>query len=214
MTLVFRVLKMPTASPQEWLARWAEQYDVDNGDDQEYAEIINRHAGFGAEDFRRIGMWKDGIATEVARAAKWKENVASVAFLIWEQAASERPGCPAGDEGQLREFLERWSARTYTDTYSSGVSRSKRFGLSRATTLLHFLSGGFYPIFDSRVRVAIARLTNEPEMDYTLGAYLDGCIPKCRELASLCHARNIREVDKALFSYGALNPATFRSAPY
>ena len=79
---------------------------------------------------------------------------------LGEQAAKELPKCP--DETKVAAFLEDWANRAYTATDRRGP-RKKHFGLPRATTLLHFISGGRYPIFDSRVRTAIARLLGQPE---------------------------------------------------
>jgi hypothetical protein len=44
--------------------------------------------------------------------------VASVAYLIWEQAVTELPRCPDGTK--VAAFLEDWANRAYTDTYRSG----------------------------------------------------------------------------------------------
>jgi hypothetical protein len=77
----------------------------------------------------------------------------------------------------------------------------KHFGLSRATTLLHFISGGRYPIFDSRVRKAMTRLLNCP-VPKTGRWYLDSYRPLFSEVAALCGTEDFRMVDKALFSYG------------
>ncbi len=206
----FRILTMPETNPPEWLARWVAQFDLLYADDnKKYLELIAKHRNFSGEDFRQIGMWKDGVAA-AARETKYKKNVAMVAFAIWEEAAIEPPMCPSDEH--LSEFLERWASKTYTDTYKSGATRTKQFGLSRATTLLHFLSGGIYPIFDARVRTAIARLRSTREMEYSLDAYLAECIPAFRELDQLCKPRTLRELDKALFSYGALDRDIFTTA--
>ena len=60
--------------------------------------LIDKHKLLSAEDFRRIGKWKDDATTE----NQWKPNVASVAYLIWEQAAEELPKCP--DENGIAVF--------------------------------------------------------------------------------------------------------------
>ena len=191
---------MRDSPPQEWLRVWAGRYQ--GYDEKEYWDLIEKSKSFSAEDFRRIGKWKDGATTEV----QWKPNVASVAYLIWEQAAEELPRCP--EENEVVAFLEYWSGREYTDIFKNG-SKKKRFGLSRATTLLHFVSGGRYPIFDSRVKTAIARLLARPELAGTIGSYLDSYIPLFKELAERCETDNFRMLAKALFSYGALAESTF-----
>ena len=178
--------------PQEWLGIWAERYP--SNDYAEYSELIVRHKSLSAADFAQIGKWKDAAKTD----GKWKANVASVAYPIWMQVARELPKCPEGSA--VRDFLEYWSARKYTDEYASGPVE-KRFGLSRATTLLHFVSGGNFPIFDSRVRRAMTRMLNTA-VPNTVGWYLDSYCPLFLEVASLCGTEDLRMVDMALFSYG------------
>jgi hypothetical protein len=116
------------------------------------------------------------------------------------------PKCP--EKSGVAVFLEDWSSREYTDVFKNG-SRKKRFGLSRATTLLHFVSGGRYPIFDSRVRTAVARLLCQPKLPDTVRSNLDSYIPLFKELADHCETSDFRMLDKALFSYGALDERTF-----
>ncbi|MGB8495213.1 MAG: hypothetical protein WCE53_12485 [Candidatus Acidiferrum sp.] len=196
----FQVLQMRYSTPQEWLRVWAGLYQ--GYDETEYRDLIEKHKSFSAEDFRRIGKWKDGATTQ----GQWKPNVASVAYLIWEQAADELPNC--SEESEVVAFLEDWSDRAYTDIFKNGP-RKKHFGLSRATTLLHFVSGGHYPIFDSRVKTAIARLLDHPELPGTVSSYLDSYLPLFKELADRCETDGFRTLDKALFSYGALEERTF-----
>ncbi len=201
----FQVLEMRRSPPHEWREFWAKRYDDREDYDPKYKPLIERYRAFSADDFRSIGKWKD----QAEAAGKWKPNVASVAYRIWEQAAAERPSCPQGEPAVIA-FLEDWSNRKYTDEYKSG-SREKRFGLSRATTLLHFISGGEYPIFDSRVRTAFARLLGQPELSNTVDAYM-AALPLFKELVQQCGAENFRMLDKALFSYGALNQRDFEAS--
>ena len=93
----FQVLEMRYSTPQEWLSWWAKRYDYKTDYDPEYRALIEKHKSFSAEDFRRIGKWKDGATTEV----QWKPNVASVAYLIWERAAKKLPKCPEVNQVQL-----------------------------------------------------------------------------------------------------------------
>jgi len=179
-------------APQEWLSVWAELYPT--ADYEGYAELIAKHKSYSAVDFVQIGKWKDAVKTE----AKWKANVASVAYPIWMLAVSELPKCP--EESGLTGFLVDWSGRTYMDEYATGP-RKKRFGLSRTTTLLHFISGGRLPIFDSRVRKAMTRLLDSPAPN-AIRWYLDSYCPLFLEVAALCGTTDLRTVDKALFSYG------------
>src|SRR2546429_9860132 len=88
----FQVLQMRESAAQEWLRVWAAIYERDSGYDQtEYRALIGKHSAFSAEDFRRIGKWKDAANTE----NQWRPNVAQVAYEIWERAAKELPQCPA-----------------------------------------------------------------------------------------------------------------------
>jgi len=160
----------------------------------EHDELIAEQEPLSAAYFVRIGRWKDAAEAE----SKWRPNVASVAFQIWMQAASELPKCP--DESLVRDFLLDWSERKYVNNYGSGA-REMRFGLSRATTLLYFISGRRFPIFDSRVRKAMTRLLDSP-IPNKVRWYVDTFCPLFREIVALCDAENGRMVDKALFSYG------------
>ena len=179
-------------APKEWLHMWADLYP--SQDYVGYEELMAQHESFSHADIERIGRWKDNAKT----AVKWKPNVASVAYEIWMQAASEVPVCPKDD--RMADFLEDWSERKYTDEF--GARRvEKRFGLSRATTLLHFISGGRFPIFDSRVRKAMARLLTS-HAPKTVRWYLDSYCPLFSEIAAVCATKDLRVVDKALFSYG------------
>jgi len=179
-------------TPQDWLNIWSDRYP--SNDYAGYSELIAKHRSLSAADFVLIGKWKDAAKT----GGKWKPNVASVAYLIWMQAASEVPKCP--EEADVAEFLDDWSRRKYTDKYPTGEIE-KHFGLSRATTLLHFISGGNFPIFDSRVRRAMARLLAS-RIPNTVRGYLDSYCPLFSEIARHCGASDLRKVDMALFSYG------------
>ena len=179
-------------SPEKWLELWAKRYPSE--DYSGYEDLIARHKSFSNADIEQIGRWKDAAKSN----GKWKPNVASVAYEIWMQAASELPLCPRDE--QASDFLEDWSQRKYRDVYRNGPTE-KPFGLSRATTLLHFLSGGRFPIFDSRVRRAMARLLNS-RVPNTIEWYLNSYCPLFSQISALCGTRDLRKLDKALFSYG------------
>ncbi len=199
----FGIVELRDSTPQEWLRVWSDRYAQD--DDLEHNDLIARHVSFSADDFERIGKWKDG-----AKEGRWKANVASVAYSVWKRAAEELPKCP--EQGEVADFLDRWCGETYTDVFPN-KSVVKHFGLSRATTLLHFVSGGHYPIFDSRVRIAISRLGHSPVQD-TVHCYLNSFCPSFFELAVLCGTENdLRRLDKALFSYGAFESILFSNWP-
>jgi hypothetical protein len=190
----FRGVDGGEITPTEWLRMWAARYPSKKYYAEEYDALIGNYKSLSAADFERIGKWKDGAKTQ----SKWKANVASVAYEIWMQAAKEMPVCP--EETQVAAFLNDWSERKYTD-HCWSRTREKRFGLSRATTLLHFVSGGRVPIFDSRVRKAMARLLN-CSVPNEIPWYLDSYCPLIKEIAALSGTEDLRTVDKALFSYG------------
>jgi hypothetical protein len=181
------------STPQEWLQTWAERYP--SNDYVEHDGLMAKHKSFSTDDFVQMGKWKDGVKTE----SRWRPNIASVAYPIWIQAASQLPKCP--EQSEVGKFLNDWAGRTYNDEYP-GRRVEKRFGLSRATTLLYFLSGGRFPIFDSRVRKAMTRLLGSP-VPNTVHWYLDSYCPLFLEMGALCGAKDLRTVDMALFSYGA-----------
>lgn len=176
-----------------WLQVWSRRYP--EGDYSGYEELISKHVQFSAGDIERVGRWKDAAKTD----AKWKLNTASVAYSVWMSAARELPSCPRDEEGVV-EFLDNWSNRSYVDQFQT-KEVTKRFGLSRASTLLHFLSGGRFPIFDSRVRKALTRLlgTNVPN---SVDWYMQSYCPLVTQVANACGTTDLRTVDKALFSYG------------
>jgi hypothetical protein len=201
----FQVLEMRDSPPEEWLGRWAKRYEDTTGYDPDYNELIKKYESFTADDFRRIGRWKDGVTAE----GRWKPNVASVAYLIWERAAIELPRCPT--ESGVEAFLKDWANREYEDLTKNGA-RKKHFGVSRASTLLHFVSGGRYPIFDSRVREAISRLHGRPQLWDTASVYMTKFLPIFNELADCCGCKttdDFRMLDKALFAYGATDKRMF-----
>jgi hypothetical protein len=188
----FRSVDGSDITPREWLRLWSDRYPAKNY--AGYSELIARHKSFSATDFEQIGRWKDAAKTE----RKWKPNVASVAYRIWMQAASELPKCPEGS--QVVTFLDDWSNRRYKDEFASGPLE-KRFGLFRASTMLHFISGGRFPIFDSRVRTATTPLLNA-RVPNTVSWYLDSYCALFMEIAEACGTQDLRMVDMALFSYG------------
>jgi hypothetical protein len=199
--LDYRDAHRKSVTPRVWLRVWAAQYPGQKYD-LEHDRLVALTQKEPA-DFERIGKWKDAASS----AAKWKANVASVAYVVWMEAASKRPTCPTDDT--IAAFLRDWSSREYEDRFSTRTVK-KRFGLSRATTLLYFLSDGRFPIFDSRVRRAIARLTGRP-VSNTVQGYVDSYLPLFARIAASCGAKNLRTVDQALFSYGGKDAPTPRT---
>jgi hypothetical protein len=115
------------------------------------------------------------------------------------KAAAELP-CRPPSNG-IADFLTDWSKRQYRDEYQCGMVRVKSFGLSRASTLLHFISGGQYQIFDSRVAAAVLCLTGRRPED-TVHWYVNSFCGIFEAIAARCNTVDARAVDKALFCYG------------
>jgi hypothetical protein len=194
----FKIVEVRACDPDVWLATWSTKYEDSAGfDEDEYTQLIDlaQQNSRPAKYFERVGRWKDSANTD----GRWKPNVASVAYVIWLQAEAEQPHRPENE--QALSFLDNWSSRTYEDVFSA-KRVNKRFGLSRATTLLHFLSGGRFPIYDSNVIKAMKRLY-EVSPSYTLNHYWNKFYPQFLELAANCKTDDFRRLDKALFSYGA-----------
>lgn len=185
-------------APQAWLRVWSARYPTQ--DYSGYGELIAKHRCLSPADVERIGRWKDAARTD----SQWQPNVASVAYRVWMDAAAVVERCP--DDSGVPDFLLDWSERNYTDQYARN-SVTKHFGLSRASTLLHFLSGGRFPIFDSRVRKAVGRLL-DTRVKNSVQWYLDSYCPLFAEIAAAYGTTDLRLVDKALFSYGGRSRAS------
>jgi hypothetical protein len=190
--LTFLYPQLQEIDPKEWVSRWAAHYD--GYDDGDYWLLINKGGSLSSPDFELMGRWKDNAPKSSDR---WKPNVAMVAYDVWAEAANDPPGCP--DKDDVAGFLGNWSEKKYR----AGKSGPKSFGLARATTLLHFLSAGRFPIFDSRVVEAIGWLLGT-EPTNTAEAYLI-CCPLLNNIAEICGASDAegrRKLDKAMFAFG------------
>ncbi|MBI3895721.1 MAG: hypothetical protein HY313_07290 [Acidobacteria bacterium] len=143
---------------REWLDYWVSRYPRNKYPSINHLIRLGTSGPLSSADFEWIGKWKDGALN----GDKWKPNVAMVAYEIWTLASSVLPGMRISDEQAAAGFLTEWIWKTYKDTYRNGSVRKKKFGLSRASTLLHVISGGMFPILDSNVRTAFKRLTGSP----------------------------------------------------
>ncbi|HLI62367.1 MAG TPA: hypothetical protein VKV05_03125 [Terriglobales bacterium] len=178
--------------PKKWVSRWAAHYD--GYDDDDYWRLIHKQGPLSYEDFELMGRWKDNAPKG---SDKWKPNVAMVAYDVWMEAADKLRVCP--ERNDVASFLSKWSEKKFR----AGKGGPKSFGLARATTLLHFLSAGQYPIFDSRVIEAIGWLRGT-ETTNTVEAYLS-CCPLLENIAEACgvsDAEGRRKLDKAMFAFG------------
>jgi len=191
----FRYPEWREIDPPAWVTWWAVRYG--DGDNSEYFELIERQGTLSAEDFEQIGKWKEGCLKP--GNGRWKTETPT-AYDVWMEAKTELPKCP--ETTGIAAFLTEWSERRF----AAGKGQRKRFGLSRATTLLHFVSAGRYPILDSRVVTAMIRLGSPIADDWTIGGYLNSFCPLFSDLAAVCGlsgVKGLRTLDNALFSYGA-----------
>jgi hypothetical protein len=89
-----------------------------------------------------------------------------------------------------------------------GEVKGKRFGLSYATALLHFISVGRFPIYDDGVWYGLKRLGLQLPSNMTVDAYLKKLCPMFFSLAAQCGLQSIddlRRLDNALRCYGRDN---------
>jgi hypothetical protein len=88
-----------------------------------------------------------------------------------------------------------------------GKEKGKRFGLSFATALLHFISVGRFPIYDDLARKALCRLGSQLPSNMTVDAYLEKFCPLFSSIATECgltqSIEDLRKLDNALRCYGA-----------
>jgi hypothetical protein len=193
----FRYPEWPEIEPSAWLTRWAARYG--DGDNPEYFLLIAKRGKLSSEDFEQVGRWKEGCLN--LNHGSWKTGTPK-GYDVWMDSKAEAPECP--EEREVSGFLKDWSERTFVAGKKGNLALKYRFGLSRATTLLHFISGGQYPILDSRVATALIRLGSPVEE--TIDGYLDSFCPLFSEIAAACGVSGtagLRKLDNALFNYGA-----------
>jgi len=200
-TFSFQLTGGRCCNANEWLSHWERKYPSEKYDEKKYDYLIRRAGVLSSEDFILLGRWKDAAWSE----KKWRPNVAMVAFPAWMDVSKELPGFRI-EQTSPEEFLNKWSERLYPDTSSRRPDGKKHFGLPRATTLLHFISAGKFPIYDSRVRTAVRRLCNKRALD-DVEWYLNSYIPIFDQLVNVCGA-SVRSLDKALHAYGGRSVKT------
>jgi hypothetical protein len=199
--LTFRSPEDLDISGRDWFDIWG--FVVPGRDERVYQRLIRaaKQGSLKAEDFELMGRWKDGAWTE----GRWKPHVASVAYNTWKEIADKPPACP--NEGGIVEFLDHRSNTMCAYAYGDGTAK-KRFGLPRATTLLHFISAGRYPILDSRVRTALEGFKSHPGIlapRTSIGeegqSYLERFYPLFWRIAAACGTDDARRLDQALMRY-------------
>jgi hypothetical protein len=187
-----------TTDARAWLSHWAARYPRGKYPSISHLIAAGSSGSLSSQDFEWIGKWKDGAFS----TRKWKPNIASVAYPIWMQASSQLPGIRITDDLAAREFLIAWTTKTYRNFYRNGLEREPKFGLSRASTLLHLVSGGNFPIFDSNVRRAVKRLTGRSAKKDDIEWYLCSYRQLFQHVMDECKEIDVRRVDEALFSFG------------
>src|ERR1035438_10413385 len=131
--------------PSVWLNWWADRYNqwadrYGNRDNRVYFELIAKQGKLSGEDFERIGKWKEQCWEP--SLGRWKTGTPT-AYDVWMQTKAELPTCP--EKKDIAAFLKEWSERRFLEGHrKDGQPVKHSFGLSRATTLLHFISGGIY----------------------------------------------------------------------
>jgi hypothetical protein len=191
----FRCPVWRATEPSDWVTKWASLYAGD--DNAEHHALIEKDGLLSGDDLERVGRWKEGCPRG---HNGWKAGTPR-AYDIWMEAKAQPPTCPAEDS--IEHFLADWSEKKFwAGKKKDGRDLVHRFGLSRATTLLHFISGGRYPILDSRVKAAMARLGSP--IDMTISGYSSFCL-LFSEIAAACGVtgkKGSRKLDNALFCYG------------
>jgi hypothetical protein len=202
---IFRSPQWREIEPSVWLSTWVDRYNKwgarhGNRDNRVYFELIAKHGKLSGEDFERIGQWKEQCWPP--KLGRWKTGTPA-AYDVWMQANAALPICP--DKDGVAAFLKGWSERRFLASHKQrkdGKPFTQAFGISRATTLLHFISGGLYPILDSTVQASLARLGSPVEN--TIGEYINVFCPLFSELASVCGlfgTEGLRKLDNALTTY-------------
>jgi hypothetical protein len=205
----------------QWVDLWASKYPAHRYSEEVYRYLIQKGARLNSQDILLLGAWKDAALQRCRDNSgmgpfsgqyyrfnqRWSKDAASAAFEIW-QLLSEKIS-------EIKAIFEKLGKLTILKYGSSGKGGqvTKRFGLARASTLIHFLTSGKYPIYDSNVHKGIYGLTlgmfrgvRIPRYfagrGLTVAAYCDVFCPAVQELL-LASDRTMRSVDRALFTYGS-----------
>ncbi len=188
-------------SGKEWFDIWG--FVEPGRDERVYRRLIlaAKEGRLTDEDFELIGRWKDSAWTD----GRWNSRAARVAYDTWKTIIDKPPCCPGPDE--IAKFLGDWSETLCTYSYGNGTAK-KRFGLPRATTLLHFISAGEYPILDSWVMKAFngfrshhGILPKGTRVRDDIPSYLEKFCPVFKIITATCKTEDVRRVDQALIRY-------------
>jgi len=218
-----------SASPLEWLTKWSARFDSAKYPEDVYQELVARATKLSDADFDVLGAWKDGALRKydaIRHSAKvdfgncrvsltkaWSPTAASCAYRVWKKLLQHRAELEQHlDRGAFFAFLDQLAQLSYEKASGSGRTDAS-FGLSRATYVLHLLSGAKFPIYDKNTHLGIHFLTQGRYDSHTIKKmktddprwYLATFCPIVRTLEEVCAVRDLpsqRALDKALFCYG------------
>jgi hypothetical protein len=142
----FRYPEWTEVKPSAWIQKWAAVFLSDKvraKDDGVYKALMKKNGALAGDDFEQIGQWKVGcLPKDDGEESKMWRPETSAAYEVWMEA-KQNPPRPANDvitEVFARQFLITWSEKTFKMKVRGGKQKAKRFGLSFATALLHFMS--------------------------------------------------------------------------
>jgi hypothetical protein len=211
-TFKFRYPQWVDVQPSVWVQKWNDLFLLGKerkADDDVYKTLMEKKGQLSGQDFEQIGRWKVGclLKEDGVEHGMWKPQT-STAYDVWMQAKQSPPQHPESDvidELFAERFLEEWSERKFDMPVKGGEVKGKRFGLSYATALLHFMSVGRFPIYDAGVRYGLKRLGLRLPSDMSVNAYLTKFCPMFSSLAAQCGLQSVddlRTLDNALRCYG------------
>jgi hypothetical protein len=208
----FRYPEWVDIEPGVWVQKWNDLFLLGKdrkADDRVYKSLMETKGELSGADFEQIGRWKEGcLKTGEKENGRWKPKT-SAAYDIWMQAKENPPERPPDDKIDREfaaKFLGDWSERKFAKPSAGGIVQDTRFGLSRATTLLHFIGVGRFPIYDSGIWYGLERLGLRLPWTMTVEAYFERFVPLFFSIASECGLSqsidDLRKLDNALRCYG------------
>lgn len=205
-------------SPHQWLVDWSERFPSKKYPESVYKYLVRRGPDIDRLDVLIMGWWKDAaldlasvpiegdtnlVPTQLRpKIRRWKPEAASVHYDGWNWLANN-----------LSTIQGIWFGGTEPARLLESLNErrgSRRFGLSRASFVLHVLSRGIYPIYDGNTHRGLYRLTRGTSYEGRIRAskqqdsnwYLQTFQMIVGQLQAACDC-DVRLLDKALFAYGA-----------
>lgn len=205
----------------DWLTVWRERYPSKKYPEGIYKYLLAKGPALDDRDAELLGAWKDGALMKAEGGSgaclgpfdgdfvqfngRWGPSASSVAYEVWQKIH--------GDVAQLKSWLKAKNHDAFLEYLAAKVAGNKRFGLSRATYVLHIFSKARFPILDSNVCAALHQLLDGRYRDTTFPkkiasscTYLSTFCPIIWDLEAECDTEAVpqrrRDLDKALFAYG------------